>query len=435
MKLKLYLIAYLACCCACQSKPKTPSNKTSHATAQQHNFLSYKSKIGNLSSYDGNRLLETETAFFVDSNLIVARLSAIIEATHVEIKTWNGETYSCNSFIAIDRTNNIVILKSNKSNPSGGIVLQKKLLHKECPVKCPSEPKHKLMSVKTGNIYPAKNTNGALNYPSTLTIYEKNYGSPIFHNDSCIGIGFSDIVDYEKTGLIIPSCLITELLKNQTRTARPFSELKSKSSQANSIANSKIKGLRIETSLGDITIRLFNETPEYRDNFIALVREHYYDSLLIHRVIPGFCIQSGAADTRYAQANDVVGWRGPGYTLPAHIVPGKFHKRGTIGSPRKPDSVNEKLRSDGSQFYIVTGRKYSDIELDLISKDTGYKFSKEQREYYKTVGGAPHIDGSYTIFGEVTSGLDIADKINAQEVDASYRPKQNIRIYRIQIIP
>jgi cyclophilin family peptidyl-prolyl cis-trans isomerase len=186
--------------------------------------------------------------------------------------------------------------------------------------------------------------------------------------------------------------------------------------------------------MGNIKIRLYNETPEYRDNFIALVKENYYDSLLIHRVIKGFCIQSGAADTRYAGKNDVVGWKGPGYTLPAHIVPGLFHKRGVIGSPRKPDRGNSKRRSDGSQFYIVTGRTYSDSELDDITRETGHQFTPEQRRVYKTIGGAPHIDGTYTIFGEVTAGMDIADKINAVPVDSEYRPLQDIRIRRITII-
>ncbi|MFV0522157.1 MAG: peptidylprolyl isomerase [Mangrovibacterium sp.] len=434
MNVKIFIIACIILFSSCQPSHNTVNRKEKKKDSTKPNrFLQFKSRIGELNSYDGNRLLETETAFFIDSNLIVSRLSPILESNKVELKTWDNKIYSCNGFVAIDRTNDIVILHSSP-NPEGGIKLCSSFIDTVCAVRYPTAPRNKLMSVKTGNIYPAQNTKGALNYQSTFPMYEKTYGSPLFIHEQCIGIGFADVVDYEKVGLAIPSPLILKLLENRD-AIHPFSELKSKTDKATSLTNSKIKGLIIETTMGNIAIRLFNETPEYRDNFIALVKEHYYDSLLIHRVIPGFCIQSGAADTKYAKAGDPIGWRGPGYTLPAHIVSGKFHKRGAIGSPRKPDRVNSKHRSDGSQFYIVTGRRYSDNELDLISKDTGHKFTQEQRTYYKTIGGAPHIDGSYTIFGEVISGLDIADKINQVSTNKDYRPRKDVRIKRIRIIP
>jgi cyclophilin family peptidyl-prolyl cis-trans isomerase len=179
---------------------------------------------------------------------------------------------------------------------------------------------------------------------------------------------------------------------------------------------------------------LFNETPEYRDNFIRLTKENYFDSLLIHRVIKDFGIQSGAADTRYAEPGDNVGWKGPGYTIPAHIVPGLFHKRGMIGSPRKPDTKNQRRRSDGSQFYIVSGRKYFDKELDELEEQNNYKFSSTQRQAYKTVGGAPHLDGTYTVFGEVLSGMDVVDKIVQVETDRQWRPIKDIRLKKVRIL-
>ncbi|MFV0365122.1 MAG: peptidylprolyl isomerase [Mangrovibacterium sp.] len=416
---------------ACQSTP-TPTKSVKKSTTNEHGFANYKSRIGQLNSYDGDRLLETETAFFIDSFHFVARLSPIINASRVELKTWDGKTYHSDSFTAIDRTNNLVILESSR-NEDGGITLYPLLLDSACVVKYPTAPKNNLLRVQKGEIYPAKNSKGALNYPSTFSMYEKDYGSPLFLRNQCVGLGFGDVVEYAKVGLAIPSSIIWKLQQNQEATARPFLALKSRTSQATSSANSQIKGLVVETDMGNIVIRLYNETPEYRDNFIALAREHYYDSLLIHRVIPGFCIQSGAADTKYAKHGDVVGWRGPGYTLPAHIVPSKFHKRGAISSPRKPDRVNSKQRSDGSQFYIVTGRRYSDSELDLISKETGHQFTTEQREYYRTIGGAPHVDGSYTIFGEVVSGMDVADKINGVAVDKDYRPLEDVRIKRVSV--
>lgn len=419
---------------SCQQKAaKSPSKKSTEKLTRNKGFLMYKSRIGTLISYDGNRLLETESAFFIDSNLIVARLSPVLESSRVEVKTWDGKSYACSSFVAIDRTNDIIILHS-PTNPDGGIALSPTLLDSACQVKCPTEPKNKTFGIKTGMAQVARNTQGALNYQSSMMLYKKMYGSPIFAQNQCIGMGFVSVVDYEQTGLIVPSSILLHLAKNKSSAPRPFAELKSQSSQETSLANSRIKGLMIETDCGNIRIRLYNETPAYRDNFIALVREHYYDSLLFHRVIPGFCIQSGAADTKYAQPGDVIGWRGPGYTLPAHIAPGKFHRRGSIGAPRLPDRVNRKQRSDGSQFYIVTGRRYSDGELDLISKETGYHFSAAQRAYYKTTGGAPHVDGSYTIFGEVVSGLDVADKINGVAVGSDFRPKKDVRIRRIKIL-
>ncbi|KJF42881.1 hypothetical protein LH29_15840 [Draconibacterium sediminis] len=224
------------------------------------------------------------------------------------------------------------------------------------------------------------------------------------------------------------------MLRKKNDTPEPLEMLKNTSNEKIAAENRKIKGLVLETDYGNITIKLFNETPEYRDNFIRLAKEHYFDSLLIHRVIADFGIQSGAADTRYAVPGANVGWKGPGYTIPAHIVPGVYHKRGMIGSPRKPDTENERQRSDGSQFYIVSGRKYFDKGLDELEEINNYKFSAEQRQVYKTIGGAPHLDGSYTIFGQVTSGMDVVDKIVQVETDRRWRPLEDIRIKRVRIL-
>jgi len=224
------------------------------------------------------------------------------------------------------------------------------------------------------------------------------------------------------------------LLENRNKIPSELESLRSNTSKKVAAENRTIKGLVLETDAGNITIRLFNETNEYRDNFIKLTREHYFDSLLIHRVIKNFGIQTGAADTRYAEKGDIVGYKGPGYTIPAHIVPGLFHKRGMIGSPRKPDTKNERLRSDGSQFYIVSGRKYSDSEMNELEKENNYKFSAAQRQAYKTVGGAPHLDGTYTVFGEVISGMDVVDKIAQVKTDDDWRPLEDIRLNKVTIL-
>lgn len=194
-----------------------------------------------------------------------------------------------------------------------------------------------------------------------------------------------------------------------------------------------IAGFRIKTTMGNIDIRLFDETPVYRDNFIRLVCDDFYDSLLVHRVLPNYLIQTGAADSKYAGKDDVVGWQGPGYTLQQQIVPQLFHKRGMVAASKLPRDHNKSNRSDGSQFYIVAGRKFTNAELDDIEKEYDKKFTPVQREAYTTVGGAPYLDGDYTVFGKVTSGMDVVDKIAAVELDGD-RPKTDIRVIDIAII-
>lgn len=194
-----------------------------------------------------------------------------------------------------------------------------------------------------------------------------------------------------------------------------------------------ISGFKIITTMGNITIRLYNETPEYRDNFIRLVCDDFYDSLLVHRVLPNYLIQTGAADSKYAKSDDVVGWQGPGYKIPMHLVNGIYHKRGVVSASKLPSDHNASNKSDGSQFFIVAGRKFSDTDLNEIEKEYGKRFTAEQREAYKSIGGAPYLDGDYTVFGEVTSGMDIVDKIAAVELNGD-RPKKDIRVKDIVIL-
>ena len=195
----------------------------------------------------------------------------------------------------------------------------------------------------------------------------------------------------------------------------------------------RIAGFRIRTTMGTIGIRLFDETSEYRDNFIKLVCENFYDSLLVHRVLPNYLIQMGAADTRYAKKDDVVGWQGPGYTLPMDIHKHLFHKRGMVAASKLPEDHNKSNRCDGSQFFIVAGRRFTEIDLESIEKEYGKKFSLEQKQAYTTVGGAPYLDGDYTVFAEVTEGMAVVDKIASVPLNGD-RPKEDIRIKDVEIV-
>ena len=242
----------------------------------------------------------------------------------------------------------------------------------------------------------------------------------------------------------------------------------------------------IKTTVGDITIKLYNETPQHRDNFIKLVEEHYYDSILFHRVIKDFMVQAGDPESKNAQKGAQLGAGGPGYTIPAEFVyPKYFHKRGALSAARQADQVNPERKSSGSQFYIVTGKTYDkyalqDMEKQLrqkqgqgifdrlvaqnrdsimnmqlagdndalmklqdeliakteaILKEQGpFKFTEEQVDAYMSEGGTPFLDNDYTVFGEVIDGMKTVYKIEQAGTDMNDRPRKDISIISMQII-
>ena len=386
-------------------------------------------------SFDGTRILESGQGVFVTDDIIVTRHSLVNQADNIVFSPLNtGEKYNCSKYVAVDRINDIILLKSENVKRKPAELFSGTAPNTAKTMYVASSP-GKTVQLFTGQLLNLTTVKGSKLYRITNRVRNNFFGTPVFvSNRKTIGIAFADVVNYELQSFVIPSTYILQLLEKQNEPAKSLESLRSFSSEEAAMENRNIKGLVLETDIGNITIRLFNETPEYRDNFIKLVKENYYDSLLIHRVISNFGIQTGAADTRYAEEGDLVGWKGPGYTLPAHNVPGLYHKRGMIGSPRKPDTENQRRRSDGSQFYIVTGRRYFDKEMDEIEEENGYKFTEEQRQVYKTIGGAPHLDGSYTVFGEVISGLDVADKIVKVETDRQWRPLEDIRLKKIRII-
>jgi len=169
----------------------------------------------------------------------------------------------------------------------------------------------------------------------------------------------------------------------------------------------------IHTTLGDITAKLYNDTPKHRDNFIKLVNEGWYNGSPFHRVINDFMIQGGGnADGR----------QDPGYTVDAEILPNHYHKKGALAAARMGDNVNPEKKSSGSQFYIVDGQVTDEQYLNTITAKTGHKFTEEEKKAYKTIGGTPHLDGGYTVFGEVISGFDVIDKIAAVPTGRGNKP-------------
>jgi len=180
----------------------------------------------------------------------------------------------------------------------------------------------------------------------------------------------------------------------------------------------------IETELGNMELKLYDETPKHKENFLKLVEDGFYDSLLFHRVIPGFMIQGGDPDSKNASAGKQLGMGGPGYTIDAEI--GAPHLRGTIAAARRGGASNPEKKSSGSQFYIVTGSEVTSAVLDRIEQQKNIEYTEEERAIYLEEGGTPQLDGDYTVFGRLISGFDVAEKIANQNRDQANRPTQDI---------
>lgn len=241
--------------------------------------------------------------------------------------------------------------------------------------------------------------------------------------------------------------------------------------------------VEIKTTLGDIVVKLYNDTPLHRDNFLKLVKDGYYDGVLFHRVIKDFMVQTGDPDSKNATPEQMLGSGSPDYTIEAEIdFPKHYHKYGALAAARTGDQVNPERRSSGSQFFIVTGKKYSEGQVDDMVKRAVMQqrqglFIKLSRPYeaeirkmmeendeaglqalrdklvaqveaeipdienyealkadYTTIGGSPHLDGQYTVFGEVIKGMDVVEKIQSVETGAADRPKEDIKIESVKIL-
>lgn len=200
------------------------------------------------------------------------------------------------------------------------------------------------------------------------------------------------------------------------------------------------RDVEMVTNYGTMIIRLSDSTPLHRDNFLKLVKQKFYDSLLFHRVINRFMIQGGDPDSKRAAAHTPLGEGDLGYSLPAEFRTTLFHKKGVIAAAREGDDVNPEKKSSASQFYIVQGRIFSNGAMDSLETGRlkGRKFTTEERQVYSTIGGTPHLDKNYTVYGEVISGIDVVDKIavvptSKEDMDRD-RPLEDIRIVKARLI-
>lgn len=196
------------------------------------------------------------------------------------------------------------------------------------------------------------------------------------------------------------------------------------------VADSVEHEVLISTDLGDITVKLYNTTPRHRDNFLKLVNQGFYDSLLFHRVIRNFMIQGGDPESKNAPAGIMLGNGDVGYTIPAEFIDTLFHKKGALCAAR---TENPERASSGCQFYIVEGQVFTEEQVQMLELQRGIKLSPEQKLVYTTVGGSPWLDKNYTIYGEVVSGLDVVDKIALVQTGPYDRPTVDLHMKMKQI--
>lgn len=206
------------------------------------------------------------------------------------------------------------------------------------------------------------------------------------------------------------------------------------------LAQTSTTEVLFETTAGNIRIALFDDTPQHRDNFLNNVKEHVYDSLLFHRVIKNFMVQCGDLNSKHAKPGQQLGYGDYNYTVEAEFrLPKLYHRRGMVAMAREGDRVNPERRSSACQFYIVWGQVCSDARLEKVQERLDaatqgqVKLTPEMIEVYKTIGGTPHLDGQYTVFGEVVEGLDVVDRIQQQAVDENDRPLEDIRVLRATV--
>jgi len=195
-----------------------------------------------------------------------------------------------------------------------------------------------------------------------------------------------------------------------------------------SVKETKAKKVMITTGYGTIVLKLYNKTPLHRDNFVKLVKQHFFDSLLFHRVIKDFMIQGGDPESKHAKDGQILGEGSLKYTLPPEFDTSLFHKKVALAAARESDADNPQKRSSATQFYIVEGKTFTDDQMNRMEEKLKIKIPENHRVIYRTIGGTPFLDMNYTVFGEVISGLDLIKKIADVPTDENNRPLKNIRM-------
>lgn len=190
----------------------------------------------------------------------------------------------------------------------------------------------------------------------------------------------------------------------------------------------------IHTNKGKIVVTLYDETPKHKENFIKLVEDQFYDSTLFHRVIADFMIQCGDPNSKGASKTRALGSGGPGYTIEAEIVNSYIHKKGALAAARQGDNINPKRKSSGSQFYIVQGRVWPRKYMDKFEENREEPYTEEQLKTYETLGGTPHLDGQYTVFGEVVEGLEVVEAIAMVPTGSADRPVDDVIILKMELV-
>ncbi|MEY3320776.1 MAG: hypothetical protein RLZZ417_359 [Bacteroidota bacterium] len=270
----------------------------------------------------------------------------------------------------------------------------------------------------------------ACNRPVSKFSWEGNTVAPEaiqFKNQSKKATDF--LWDFGDGGVSVDSTPVHKFYKSGTFVVR-LTALNGKKKRI-SMENITIKApedclIHLSTSLGDMVIKLYDETPAHRDNFMKLVEESFFDSLLFHRVIDGFMIQGGDPQSRNAAKGARLGMGGPGYTVPAEFNDNLVHIKGALAAARTGGPSNPEMRSSGSQFYIVQGTPVNENSLKMIESRTGIHYGEKQKEEYLSLGGTPQLDRNYTVFGRVIEGLDVIDKIAKVQKDGADRPVTDV---------
>ncbi len=415
MRLKSYIglciLMLIGLGCGQSAQRKPPVDKPNfyeqnvRSVASIHSFDHFNQKIGE--SY----------GFYVAPDLIVTNLDWLQGAFKARVAAMDGKVFeNITGYMAVDLDRNLVLLHVGKRH---------KYYLKISSLPIPDSVYS--LFTQSNQLFVVRSLLGGVDSRVTL---DGNFqpGKPLFSsNHRVAGL----IQKHDNRLSITPVDTLIEFLKTKKDEVSSLYDLRLLSNKEYPHF-SRFEGFNVVTDVGTIRIRLSNQLPEYRDNFIRLVTDHFYDSLLIHRVINNFLIQTGAADSKFAGRDDVVGWQGPGYTLPMQVNTGLYHKRGAVAASKLPPERNPKNRSDGSQFYIIAGRVFTHSELDEFEKQKGIKYSAEQRSVYTSLGGAPYLDGDYTVFGEVVAGMDVVDKITKVAVYSVDRPATDIRVKHIQ---